>query len=84
MDRVTIYGRTSCGFCVMARQLCERLGLDYTWVDMVEQGLTKADLAERIGKPVYTVPQIFVGDRHIGGFDDFSAFVRENGIHRAS
>ncbi|MBE01609.1 GrxA family glutaredoxin [Marinobacter lutaoensis] len=78
MEQVTIYGRSSCGFCIMAKQLCERLQLPYTWVDMVERGISKADLAAQIGKPVYTVPQIFVGSRHIGGYDDFSAFVREN------
>ena len=49
MEQVTIYGRSSCGFCIMAKQLCERLQLPYTWVDMVERGISKADLAAQIG-----------------------------------
>ncbi len=77
MEQVTIYGRSSCGFCIRAKQLCESLKLPYIWIDMIEEGLTKADIADRIGKPVHTVPQILVGDRHVGGYDDFSAYVRQ-------
>jgi len=78
MEQVTIYGRTSCGFCVRARDLCESRDIPYTWIDMVEQGLTKQDVADRIGRPVHTVPQILVGTDYVGGFDDFSAYVRQH------
>ncbi len=77
MDHVTIYGRASCGFCVAAKRLCEARGFDYTWIDMVEKGMSKDDIAAKVGHPVYTVPQILVGDRYVGGYDQFSAFVRE-------
>ncbi|MGM0449246.1 MAG: GrxA family glutaredoxin [Pseudomonadota bacterium] len=78
MEKVTIYGRTSCGFCTGARRLCEVRNLDHEWVDMVSEGLDKQDLSEIAGSPVHTVPQIFVGDRHIGGFDEFSQYVETN------
>jgi len=78
MEQVTIYGRTSCGFCVRARDLCESRDIPYTWIDMVEQGLTKQDVADRIGRPVHTVPQILVGTDYVGGFDDFYAYVRQH------
>lgn len=78
MEKVTIYGRTSCGFCTGARRLCEVRNLDHEWVDMIAQGLDKDDLSEIAGSPVYTVPQIFVGERHIGGFDEFSRYVEQN------
>ncbi|NWN92456.1 GrxA family glutaredoxin [Marinobacter adhaerens] len=77
MEQVTIYGRTSCGFCVRAKGICESRGIPYTWVDMIEHDLTKADVAEKVGRPVHTVPQILVGDKYIGGYDEFSAYVRQ-------
>ncbi|WP_144823239.1 GrxA family glutaredoxin [Marinobacter piscensis] len=77
MEQVTIYGRTSCGFCVRAKGICESRGIPYTWVDMIEHDMTKADVAEKIGRPVHTVPQILVGDKYIGGYDEFSAYVRQ-------
>ncbi|MFT5987084.1 MAG: glutaredoxin 1 [Marinobacter psychrophilus] len=77
MEKVTIFGRTSCGFCVRAIRLCEARDFEFKWVDMIEEDITKADIAQKIGKPVNTVPQIFVGERHIGGYDEFSTFVRQ-------
>ncbi|WP_100640109.1 GrxA family glutaredoxin [Marinobacter salexigens] len=77
MEQVTIYGRESCGFCVRARSLCESRNMPYVWVDMIEQNMTKEDVADKIGRAVHTVPQILVGTRYIGGYDDFSAYVRE-------
>ncbi|MBD3657836.1 MULTISPECIES: GrxA family glutaredoxin [Marinobacter] len=77
MERVTIYGRYSCGFCVGAKNLCERKGFDFQFVDMIAEDMTKADIEKIIGKPVMTVPQILVGQQHIGGYDQFSAWVRD-------
>lgn len=77
MDQVTIYGRLSCGFCVRAAQLCEAKGMDFQFINIIEEGISKADLADMIGKPVLTVPQILVGDQHIGGYQEFSQYLRE-------
>lgn len=77
MEQVTIYGRTSCGFCVRARDLCESRNIPYTWIDMIQQGMTKQDIADRIGRPVHTVPQILVGSEYVGGCDEFYSFVRQ-------
>jgi glutaredoxin 1 len=59
-----------------AKSLCETRNFPFTWIDMVTEGLSKADVAEKIGRPVHTVPQILVGDEYIGGCDEFFAFVR--------
>lgn len=75
MDNVTIFGRSSCGFCVRAKELCEIKGIPFRYVDIIEENISKADLEKTIGKPVETVPQIFVGQKHIGGFDQFSRYV---------
>ncbi|PHQ24628.1 GrxA family glutaredoxin [Marinobacter guineae] len=78
MEQVTIYGRSSCGFCVRARDLCETRNIPYVWVDMIEKGMSKQDIADKIGRPVHTVPQILVGDRYVGGFDQFQAYLRQH------
>lgn len=75
MERITIFGRTSCGFCTRAVQLCEIKGFEFRYVDIVEEGISQADLEKTVGKPVTTVPQIFIGKEHIGGFDQFSSYV---------
>ncbi len=77
MEQVTIYGRTSCGFCMRAKSLCESRNIPFIWIDMMAEGLSKADVAEKIGRPVHTVPQILVGDQYVGGCDEFFAYVRE-------
>lgn len=77
MEQVTIYGRTSCGFCMRAKSLCESRNIPFTWVDMMAEGLSKSDVAEKIGRPVHTVPQILVGDQYVGGCDEFFAYVRD-------
>ncbi|OEY66736.1 GrxA family glutaredoxin [Marinobacter sp. X15-166B] len=77
MERVTIFGRAGCGFCTRARELCEIKGFKFRYVDIIEEGISQADLEKTVGKPVETVPQIFIGQKHIGGFDQFSSFVTE-------
>lgn len=80
MERVTIFGRPGCGFCTRARQLCEQKELNYKYVDIHAEGISKADLEKTVGKPVETVPQIFIGQEHIGGYTEFAAKVTELGI----
>lgn len=78
-----IFGRDSCPFCVRAKQIAETLthekeGFEYRYVDIIAEGISKADLEKTIGKPVLTVPQIFVDEKHIGGCTEFEAYAKEN------
>jgi len=78
-----IFGRESCPYCVRAKALAakltgERDDFNYQYVDIQTTGITKADLEARAGKPVMTVPQIFLDDRHIGGYTEFAAWTKEN------
>ncbi|GGY87097.1 MULTISPECIES: GrxA family glutaredoxin [Shewanella] len=82
---VVIFGRPGCPYCVRAKQLSDQLtekrdDFSYKYVDIYEEGITKADLEKTVGKPVETVPQIFIDKEHIGGCTDFEAYVRENGL----
>lgn len=80
MKRVTIFGRPGCGFCTRAKQLCELKELNFRYIDIHAENISKADLEKTVGKPVETVPQIFVGQEHIGGFTEFEQYVGQQGL----
>ena len=78
-----IFGREGCPFCVRAKELAEKLGTEredfkFRYIDIVKEGISKADLEKTVGKPVETVPQIFLDQNHIGGFTEFEAYAKEN------
>ncbi|MDR5885495.1 GrxA family glutaredoxin [Vreelandella janggokensis] len=80
---VVIFGRLSCPFCVRAKQLAEQLEQagnieGYRYVDMPSEGVSKDDIAKTAGKPIHTVPQVFVDEQHVGGFTEFDQFVRDH------
>ncbi|MDN3520922.1 GrxA family glutaredoxin [Halomonas ramblicola] len=82
---VVIFGRPGCPFCVFARDLAQRLEdagaiEGFRYVDIQAEGITKADLEKTIGRPVRTVPQIFVDQTPIGGFSEFDQYVREHDL----
>lgn len=79
---VVIFGRPGCPYCVRAKQLAEQLSdsqddFGYRYVDIYEEGISKADLSKSVGKPVETVPQVFVDKQPIGGCTEFEAMMRE-------
>ncbi|MDI3324411.1 GrxA family glutaredoxin [Pontibacterium granulatum] len=80
MKRVTIFGRPGCGFCTRAKQLCEIKELNFRYIDIYAENISKADLEKTVGKPVETVPQIFIGQEHIGGFTEFEQYVGQQGL----
>ena len=78
-----IFGRPGCPYCVRAKKLAEKLSnehddFNFRYIDIHAEGITKADLEKTVGKPVETVPQIFVAQTHIGGCTDFEAWAKEN------
>ncbi|MGC3872369.1 GrxA family glutaredoxin [Halomonas sp. GXIMD04776] len=80
-----IFGRPGCPFCVRAKELADNLAsqrndFSYRYIDIHEEGITKADMEKTIGKPVDTVPQIFVDQTHIGGYTEFDQYVRDNAL----
>lgn len=77
MKKITIFGRPGCGFCSRAKQLCEIKEFNFNYVDIWAEKISQADLQKTVGKPVTTVPQIFHGQNHIGGFSEFEVFVEQ-------
>jgi glutaredoxin 3 len=68
---VLVYSRSGCGYCRRARALLEQKGVPFTEIDVGTVAGAYAQMRERSGRS--TVPQIFAGDRHLGGFDDIDA-----------
>ncbi|NLJ92867.1 MAG: GrxA family glutaredoxin [Aeromonadales bacterium] len=80
---VVIFGRPGCPFCVRAKELAEKLSTDredvkYRYIDIHEEGISREDLEKTVGKPVETVPQIFIDQEHIGGYTEFEAYAKAN------
>ncbi|RKH48073.1 glutaredoxin 3 [Corallococcus sicarius] len=76
MKPVKIYTTTYCGFCVRAKDLLKRKGVDYTEVDVTGDDEARAKLVEMSGGQ-RTVPQIFIGDTHVGGYSDLAQLDKE-------
>ncbi|ANF81035.1 glutaredoxin 3 [Acinetobacter sp. NCu2D-2] len=76
MAEVKIYSTTVCPYCIRAKQLLERKGVAYTEVNLSnEDPQVRLDLMQRTNHR--TVPQIFINDQFIGGFDQLYALERE-------
>ncbi len=69
MSAVTIYTRPFCGFCSSALRLLKDKGVDFAEIEAGFDPEKRNEMVERSGGRT-TFPQIFVGDRHIGGCDE--------------
>lgn len=72
MSRITMYTTATCPYCLNAERLLRNKGvqeIDKVRVDLEPQ--RRLEMMEKTGRR--TVPQIWIGDRHIGGFDELRA-----------
>jgi len=72
--QVTMYATDWCPFCVRAEKLLVSKGANVKKINVEEQPDRRAEMVEMTGRR--TVPQIFIGDRHVGGHDDLVALER--------
>ena len=70
-NHVTVYSSPFCGYCGAAKRLLDRKGVPYVEIDVMFDADRRTEMVARSGRQ--TVPQVFIGDRHIGGFDDLYA-----------
>lgn len=75
MKQVEIYTSPLCGFCHAAKRLLNQKDVSFSEVDVLRQPGRKTEMIQRSGG-VRTVPQIFVGDIHVGGCDELYALDR--------
>lgn len=81
MAKVTIYTRAFCPYCVRAVQVLKEKGVELNEIDAGMDPALRAEMMERSGGG-RTFPQIFVGERHIGGCDDMLALDRRGELDR--
>ena len=76
MAEITIYTSKLCGFCFAAKRLLKQKGAEYEEIDVTFNPSAKQTMMERANGG-HTVPQIFIGDAHIGGCDELYALDQE-------
>ncbi len=69
-----VYSTQYCPWCHRAKDLLDKHGIAYTEVDVTEDRELQKEMIERSGRK--TVPQIFFGDEHIGGFEDLVKYLQ--------
>jgi glutaredoxin 3 len=72
MPAIEVYTTPYCPYCVSAKELLRRKGVDFTEIDVAGHRDLRARMVERSGGRM-TVPQIFIGETHVGGCDDLYA-----------
>lgn len=74
MRKVTIYTTSMCCFCHRAKDLLRGKGVSFAEIDASETGV-RAEMIQKAGGRT-SVPQIWIGDEHVGGCDDLYALER--------
>lgn len=72
---VIMYTQALCGYCSAARKLLKSKGVDFEDIDVTLNAKRRREMKERSGRT--TVPQIFIGGQHIGGYDDIAELERQ-------
>ena len=69
MPSITIYTKSWCPYCSAAKKLLGEKGVPFTEIDIEKQPEARAEMIQK-AKGRSTVPQIFIGEKHVGGCDD--------------
>ncbi|MCB1734495.1 MAG: glutaredoxin 3 [Gammaproteobacteria bacterium] len=81
MAKIEMYATASCPYCVRARTLLQRKGVSYDeYLVDADPSLRPTMVSRANGRT--SVPQIFIDDRHIGGYDDMAALDLEGGLDK--
>lgn len=72
---ITVYFSPFCPYCNWAQQLLDGKGVEYTLINVGDDQAYRDEMESRSGRT--SVPQIFIGDLHVGGFDDLSALDKQ-------
>lgn len=75
MSKVLIYTTAICPYCIQAKQLLKKQGLAYTEIRVDLDESERDKMIARSGRR--TVPQIFIDEQHIGGFEDLYAYFKK-------
>ena len=75
---IIVYSKPSCVYCDKAKSLLKRLGYEYE-EKIVTKDLSLEQLFEALGKPVRTIPQIVIDEKHIGGYNELKEYFVDQG-----
>ncbi len=75
MSQIEIYTTRYCPYCQAAKRLLSRKGVNFTEIDVSGDPLGRSKMTARANGRL-TVPQIFIGPTHVGGYDDLDALER--------
>jgi glutaredoxin 3 len=79
MNNVIMYSTQVCPYCLMAERLLKSRGVEHIEKVLIDKDPARRDeMMTRTGRR--TVPQVFIGDTHVGGYDDLSALDRAGGL----
>jgi glutaredoxin 3 len=79
MTRVVMYSTAFCPYCIMAERMLRARGVTEIEKIRVDQDpARRAEMMEKTGRR--TVPQIYIGDTHVGGYDDLAKLDRTDGL----
>lgn len=81
MAEVEVYTTPLCPYCLSAKDLLRRKGVAFVEIDLAGAPGRRTEMIERASGRT-TVPQIFVGDRHLGGCDDLYALEQTGELDR--
>ena len=73
MPAITIYTKSWCPYCSAAKDLLKNKGAAFTEIDIEAKAGARAEMIQK-AQGRSTVPQIFIGERHVGGCDDLYAW----------
>ncbi len=76
LQDITIYTRILCGYCSAAKRLLKQKGAEFEEINATLSRELREEMRERAGGR-HTFPQIFIGDRHIGGCDELYELDRQ-------
>ena len=80
MKKIEIYSKSWCPFCAMAKSLLQSERLQYQDIDVTNNIELEQEMNQRSGQ--YTVPQIFIDNKPIGGFDDLNRMTSTGELDR--
>jgi glutaredoxin 3 len=78
LNQIVIYGTQYCPYCVAARQLFDTKSLAYKYIAVDNDPDLRDNILQRSGQR--TVPQIWIGEQHIGGFTDLRKLALNGGL----
>jgi len=77
-NKIIIYQTSLCGFCHAAKRLLDGKGVEYQTIAVDQNPEKRQEMIDKSGRQ--TVPQIFIGDHHVGGFDDLYELESEGNL----